>query len=571
MAETVNAGSIDVTMTGNAGPFMAMLNQVQSGLETLQGQMSYFGIVGQRVTGMLTAVAGGIATAFAGKKALEAFANSRLPGASEYTKDLKETETTLKKLAAAVGEYLAPAVMLVNKIIRSIAEPLTGFIRQFTAFSKSSTDFLKALGMNFLAAFGQVMPTLNGIVQQIRGMFNGPAHNWAADVQKFRDWWNTTWRAILTFTAPIMVAVAQAIDGVIGKAIALGPAIQRRFIVAAQAVRFAFENWRQVAQTAWVAIQAGAAIAVDYIKSAWQQGMAWIGSQIKSAMTTAGDYVMQAWNRVWDYIKQVAAKVGTAVMGVVTPIIAFANSAASFISGVFSAVTTSLKTVYTILSTIYSVVTFIPGQVLGIAGAFGGLVTVVWEVLKGINWIYEKLVKIGAITDDMNDGGWTPITSDSLWGEQPGNGIEGMGPAGEGAQGAPQSAMGKWLNNLPSFPELPALPSLGIGGGGESASLIDSLISALKGLGESFGGFLGPGGVDDFIKNVIKGLPDVKADVQPELPPEAKYGNSQGTFNAAIKAGSLGFSSAAERTAKATELTAKNTGRLLRPAAGFGM
>jgi hypothetical protein len=387
----------------------------------------------KKLAGIGTAVAGALAAAFTSKTALDAFANSRLPGAREFTKDIAKTEKALTRLAAAVGEYLAPSVMWVNKLIRSIADPLTDFIRKFTAFSRSASEFLRVLGNNFVAAFGAVMPMLTGIVNRIRGLFAGPAHNWMADIDAFRKWWNATWYAILTYTAPIMVATAEAIDGALGMiedvarsafqalsdgaAMAadwlgfkipegagqagtalqsLGAIIQQGVIIALQAATFAFQNWRLVAQAAWLAIQVGGEMALAAIKSAWATAVAWVSSLVARipgyfatawaasvAYTTAagaaiGSYLGEVFASLGQYFSELAGQVSEALAPVVEWLAGAFETLAAGAEATFNAIWGVVETVASAIGSAFSAVASMVGSSWETAGA------IVLDVFVGI-------------------------------------------------------------------------------------------------------------------------------------------------------------------------------------------
>lgn len=207
MAETIG-----VNLTGSADGFVSAINSAVASMDRFEKKAESLGSVGTFLKRTVLPVATAIGSAFAANKALSIFSESDLPGAKAYKEAVDNSKKSVTQLAAAVGEYLAPAATKVANAIKSIADWLTPLVRQFTAFSASATEFLFALAGNLGGALRFLMPTVDAIMSKVEGMFNGPAHDWAADIEAFREVWNDTWSAILEFSAPIIVQLAETID-----------------------------------------------------------------------------------------------------------------------------------------------------------------------------------------------------------------------------------------------------------------------------------------------------------------------------------------------------------------------
>src|ERR1043166_593068 len=197
---------LTAVLGANVNPFEQGLKQAETALNHFRAVVNEsadskaINTLSDKIGSLIVPIGAAIAGAIGAKKALDAFADSRLPGAKEFTANLKAAKSSLTELSEAVGEYLAPAANFAANMIKKIADALTPVIRTFTAFSQSSGAFLEKLGSNFANAFLTLIPTAKAAVDWLKNLFTGPARNWQKDIDAFRKWWNDTWFAILKFT-----------------------------------------------------------------------------------------------------------------------------------------------------------------------------------------------------------------------------------------------------------------------------------------------------------------------------------------------------------------------------------
>lgn len=309
MAETIG-----VNLVGSSAGFVSAIEQATSSLKAFEKRAESMGAVGSLLRSTLLPAASAVAAAFSASKALGVFADSDLPGAKAYKDALTESKKAVTALGAAVGEFLAPAAIRVSKIIVSISETLTPFVRKFTAFTSSAAGFLMKLAQNAADALRFVMPTLDAIIKSIEGLFGGPARKWEEDLKAFRAWWNNTWNSILTYTAPIIAAAASAIDQALitigeiaqeafqlasdtlapflenvdqgaGTMEKLAAVVQGSLVTAFNAAEFAIANWRTGLDIAWTSIKLGVSILKDFGSVTLGNAMKalnWFGTEAKN-------------------------------------------------------------------------------------------------------------------------------------------------------------------------------------------------------------------------------------------------------------------------------------------------
>jgi hypothetical protein len=278
------AESLHVDLTASAGGFIGAVEASTASLKTLEKQAAGMGAIGSFLSKTVLPAATAIAGAFAASKALSAFGESDLPGAKAYSEALKSSRESVTRLAAAVGEYLAPAAIKVANWITAIADRLTPLVRQFTAFSESATQFLLKLGSNALEAFRFIMPGVDALATRIENLFSGPAHDWMADVEAFRNWWNDTWDSILAFTAPILVSLAQLID----TGITLGINLATAAFEGLQSTLGSFGGeGAAVVQTLTDSIQNGLVTAIGAVEFTLKN--------LPEALSIVGDYMTIIW------------------------------------------------------------------------------------------------------------------------------------------------------------------------------------------------------------------------------------------------------------------------------------
>lgn len=287
-----NIGTLSVGILADTSQFNANIASAQKAIQGFKGQIEQVSVVGNALKSRLIPIAASLTAAFGAKVSLEAYGLSTLPGAKEFKSSVEASQKSLKKLSEAVGEYLAPAAAFVAKTISKIADALVPIIRAFTALTQSSAEFLKKLASNFAAAFAPVIPTVAAAVEYLNGLFSGPAHDWAKDIEAFRQKWNETWDSILFYAAPILVELGNIVEaslvaireiatdvfgvlkslvgdvadwigsklpesvGAAGSAFeGLGDKIWIGAVAALSTVEFAIKNWRQVAEISFVAVE----------------------------------------------------------------------------------------------------------------------------------------------------------------------------------------------------------------------------------------------------------------------------------------------------------------------------
>lgn len=312
---------IHVDLTGSAASMVGAVDSAVGALNRMERQAESAGVATKFMQQMIVPAATAIASAFAASRALDAFSESNLPGAKAYTSAVDGAKKAVTALAAAVGEYLAPGAIKLANFIKSIAEPLTGLVRRFTAFSQSAGEFLSKLGSNAMAAFRTILPTIDAVIKKIEAFFSGPATDWGKVFDSIRQRWNETWEAILNYTAPIVVALAGAveasfrmvgemavaafdmikeavgsaadlissllpasIEGAGGMFEGLGATIQDALVTSFAAAEYAMIHWREVGQMSWTAMQLGAEVTKNYIVQRFFE----IGDNLKVIWSNAG-------------------------------------------------------------------------------------------------------------------------------------------------------------------------------------------------------------------------------------------------------------------------------------------
>ncbi len=302
--------SVSIDFLGNAGGLISAINSSVSAMGRMEAQSKTMSAsIMSSVRSALAPIAAAVGGAFAAKKALEDFAASDLPGAKAFSKTTKAMNTALKTLSEVIGEYLAPWATKLAEAITYIAKSLEPLIRIVSAFVSSSGDFFQALGSNILGAFRTLMPTVFGFVDKIIAMFSGKA-DWETTFAKIRAAWNKTWDAILTFMAPIIAALAQTIETVVGllpefKAglpggveldwlIKIADTIQGALLHAILAVQFAITNWRLSFDIA----KSAALIAVEVVKSTFAQ----LAGYLPELFKVMGRNIIIIFQDVWNAV-----------------------------------------------------------------------------------------------------------------------------------------------------------------------------------------------------------------------------------------------------------------------------
>lgn len=283
---------VEIEFLGDSSSLIGSINSTIAAMGRIESQSKSFAMsMANMAVKQLAPIAAAVAGAFAAKKALQDFADSKLPGAAAFKAGLEESKKSLTALSAAVGEFLAPTTALFARIAKSIADFLTPLVRQFTALVASAKEFGKVLASNIVQAFAPLVPTATAAVKWIKGLFSGPSRDWAKDIEWFRREWNRIWGEILTYAAPILIAAAGAIEaGLVaiknvaiatfniikvyakqaadvfrdlfppdagGGAMELAKAIQQGLVTAFVAVEFAIKNWQQTFEIAKTAVLLG--------------------------------------------------------------------------------------------------------------------------------------------------------------------------------------------------------------------------------------------------------------------------------------------------------------------------
>ncbi len=342
--------SVSIEFLGDASSLVDAIQDASKAMADIQTQsLGFASSMANVAVKQLAPIAAAVGGAFAYKEALKAFSASDLPGADDFNDSMKETKESLKKVAEAVGEFLAPSAEWAARMIRKITDPLADLIRKFTAFKNSAVEFMKVLGGNAWEGMKQIIPTLQRVSDAVTGLFTGPGRDWSKDIERFRKYWNQTWANILDYTAPIIVAAGGAIEAVFkgieaaayaiweaakeafgyladvlndyipagagdsGKAIAdLAAAIQAGLITALVGVEFAVKNWPLSFGIATTAIMLG----VEQLRSSFSQ----LGSDLWENMKWAGEEMVNVFNHFLPQIQSAFSVMGdniTMVMGAV--------------------------------------------------------------------------------------------------------------------------------------------------------------------------------------------------------------------------------------------------------------
>lgn len=334
---------LNFELLGESNSFVQAMGQARGAIQAVEQKVAGVGsALASQFKKIVAPVGLAIAGALASKKALDAFAGSKLPGAAEFTKTLDKAKESLQNLSAAVGEFLAPAAARAAKITASIADALTPVVRRFTAFFQSAAEWLKQLGANFVSAFSKLVPTAAAAFDRVMDLFTGMMGG--GDIfATLADAWQTAWENVIRFTSPILVQLGDlietslvaaieigtiAIDGLVaafgmaGDAIAaafpaggaalptiqeITDAIQNGLVKALAAAEFAVKNWRDAAEVAWTAVQLG--------------------------FETTKNQVLHAWDELPANFEVIARNIG-----------AIFDSVIDYIAGAFSALATTIET-----------------------------------------------------------------------------------------------------------------------------------------------------------------------------------------------------------------------------------
>lgn len=327
--------SLTLKFLGDNSSLIGAINQSVAAMGTMQTQAKGFvASMSNAAVRQLAPIATAVASAFAATQALKDFAGSKLPGATEFSKQIASTKASIKSLSEAIGEFLAPGAMFAAKAIQFIVDKLTPLVRIVTAFIASSKDFMAALGQNIITGLRPLLPTVFAVFDQIAAWWTGGSGtDWNAIFQQIRAYWNNAWNAILEFTAPIIVLLADMFDavfavvktaieaviellsgalpdstGTAGDAIKdIAQWIQTALMTAIITVEYTIKNWA----LSFEIVKAAAMVAIEYMRSIFDQFAGYapalfstigqnIGAVLSHYLGQTGDNLAVAWGNIKD-------------------------------------------------------------------------------------------------------------------------------------------------------------------------------------------------------------------------------------------------------------------------------
>lgn len=375
-------------------------------------------------------------------------------------------------LAAQFGSYLLPAATkaatLLNKYLwpalDQVASQFAAVAHKVALFARRVYESMKPALAAAAALFSeQILPALQQFLQYIGekappalAQFRkfivdwGPALTAAAVaaagvVKAFQAWQTLTTTIAAVKAAVIALNAAMAANPVVLVVAAIAAAIAA--LVAAFVYLYQHnEKFRAAVQAAWQQIQAAAAAAWEFMRTAWET----IGKPIADIIVTVFQGLAQHWGEIWEGIKAVLSGAWTSITGTI-------QAAVNIITGVFKLFTAVLRGDW---SGAWAAIKQI------CLAAWDGIRSIIGGSIQGIQGLISA--GVGAIKG-LWSGAWNAVRSTCV-------------SAWNGIKSAITSGINTAVSTIRTLPSraVSALGSLGSTLYNAGANLINGFISGIK-------------------------------------------------------------------------------------------